>query len=109
MSVRRLCARSLNKSPYWINDATGEPTDNYFIRQNSEEFQGASDGDKNYHPLIVANESYNKTTQREERILYRANYQILPGFSWTGWVAMKFKTVKTRQFLPQTSRRFLDR
>ena len=103
-NVRSEALRKMpNKSPYWINDATGEPTDNYFIRQNSEEFQGASDGDKNYHPLIVANESYNKTTQREERILYRANYQILPGFSWTGWVAMKFKTVKTRQFLPQTA------
>lgn len=98
-----------NKSPYWIDDATGLPTDNYFIRQNAEEFQGAASVDvsknsgKNYHPIIMANESYNKTYQREERITYRANYHILPGLTWTGWVAMKFKTVKTRQFLPQTA------
>lgn len=92
-----------NKSPYWIDDATGLPTSNYFIRQNSEEFQGAYSSGKNFHPIIMANDSYNKTYQREERITYRANYHILPGFTWTGWVAMKFKTVKTRQFLPQTA------
>ncbi|MBQ8423216.1 MAG: TonB-dependent receptor [Coprobacter sp.] len=92
-----------NKSPYWIDPSTGEATDNYFIRQNADEFQGAYTGKKNYHPLIVANDSFNDTDQNEEKITYRLNYKILPQLTYTGWVSMRFKTVKTRKFMPQTA------
>ena len=104
-NVRAEAMRKMpNKSPYWIDDETGFPTDNYFLRQNAEEFQGAFNGsNKNYHPLIAARESYNKTNQREEKINYRLNYKILPGFTYTGWISMKFNTTKTRMFLPQSA------
>ncbi|MCD7710617.1 MAG: SusC/RagA family TonB-linked outer membrane protein [Porphyromonadaceae bacterium] len=103
-TVREESLRKMpNKSPYWIDPDTGEATSNYFTRQNSDEFQGAFTGSKNYHPIIMANDSYNKTNQREERIIYRANYQIIPSLKWTGYVSMKFKTIKTRQFLPQSA------
>ena len=96
-----------NKSPYWIDPVTGDATNNYFIRQNSEEFQGAFssklDGSNasNFHPIIMANESYNNSSQKEERMNFRVNYKILPELTYTGYVSIKFKTVKTKKFLPQ--------
>jgi len=92
-----------NKSPYWIDDETGEATGTYFTRQNSEEFQGAFDGDENFHPIIMANESYNDTEQKEEKMTFRMNYDILKGFAYTGYVSMKFKTINNRKFLPQSA------
>jgi TonB-linked SusC/RagA family outer membrane protein len=92
-----------NKSPFWIDDATGLPTDNYFIRQNSEEFQGAFNGSRNFHPIIMANESYNNTLQKEDKMTFRINYDILEGFNYSGYVSMKFKTVNNRKFLPQSA------
>jgi len=93
-----------NKSPYWMTtDDNGNviPTANYFTRQNSEEFQGAFTGSANFHPIIMANESYNNTNQDEERMIVRMKYDFLPGFSYSGYVSMLFRTVKNRKFLPQ--------
>jgi len=54
-AVRSEALRKMpNKSPYWIDDVTGLPTGEYFIRQNSEEFQGAFKGSSNFHPIIMA-------------------------------------------------------
>ena len=92
-----------NKSPFWIDDETGLPTDNYFTRQNSEEFQGAFNGKKNFHPIIMANESYNNSRQKEEKMTFQLNYDIASGFNYIGYVSMKFKTVKNRKFLPQSA------
>lgn len=97
-----------NKSPYWIDDATGERTEEYFTRQNSEEFQGAftkvnSSTFKNFHPIAMAKEGYNNTTQRESKITFRLNYNILPELTYTGWVSMNIKSVKNKKFLPQAA------
>lgn len=92
-----------NKSPFWVDGITGLVTDNYFIRQNSEEFQGAFDGSNNFHPVIMAKESYSNLEQKEENMTFRMNYDILSGLVYTGYVSMKFKTSNTRKFLPQSA------
>jgi TonB-linked SusC/RagA family outer membrane protein len=103
-SVRSEALKKMpNKSPFWIDDETGLPTDNYFTRQNSEEFQGAFSGSKNFHPIIMANESYNNSRQKEEKMTFQLNYDIASGFNYIGYVSMKFKTVKNRKFLPQSA------
>ncbi|MDD3321061.1 MAG: SusC/RagA family TonB-linked outer membrane protein [Paludibacter sp.] len=95
-----------NKSPFWMTtDDNGNvvATDNFFTRQNTEEFQGAFTGSANFHPIIMANESYNNSLQDEERMIVHLKYDILPGLSYAGYVSMKFKTVKNRKFLPQAA------
>lgn len=101
-----------NKSPYWMTtNEVGEAveTSNYFTRQNSEEFQGAFsskyDGSNsmNFHPIIMAKESYNNSYQDEERMNVRLKYDFWKGFSYSGYVSMLFKTVKNRKFLPQSA------
>jgi TonB-linked SusC/RagA family outer membrane protein len=90
-----------NKSPYYIDDTTGEMTGTYFTRQNSEEFQGVFNGKKNFHPIIMANESYNKLSTKEQKMTVRANYYIIPQLTFYGYVSMKYNTQKTEKFLPQ--------
>jgi len=103
-AVRAEALRKMpNKSPFWIDDLTGEPTSNYFIRQNSEEFQGAFKGSSNFHPLIMVNDSYNNSDQKEEKMTFRMNYDISTGLIYTGYVSLKFRTVNNRKFLPQAA------
>jgi len=96
-----------NKSPYYIDDATGQPTDIYFTYQDENEFQGAFDGSSHFHPIAMVNDSYNNTNTKEEKITIRPRYRILmdennaPVLTLEGYISMKFKTVKTRQYLPQ--------
>lgn len=90
-----------NKSPYYIDDETGEMTSTYFTRQNSEEFQGEFDGDSNFHPIIMAEDSYCDLNTKEQKMTVRANYYMNDKFSFYGYVSMKYKTVKTEEFLPQ--------
>lgn len=92
-----------NKSPYYIDDATGEMTGTFFTRQNAEEFQGAFDGSKNFHPIIMANESYSNTSTKDQKITVRANWYILPSLTYYGYVSMKYNTTKTESFLPQSA------
>ena len=95
-----------NKSPFWMTkDDFGNviATDNYFSRQNTEEFQGAFTGSANFHPIIMANESYNNTNQDEERMIVRLKYDFLPGLSYSSYVSMLFRTSKNRKFLPQAA------
>ncbi|MDP4277940.1 MAG: SusC/RagA family TonB-linked outer membrane protein [Bacteroidota bacterium] len=103
-TVRAEALRKMpNKSPYWIDDATGLPTSTYFTRQNSEEFQGAFTGSANYHPIIMATESYNNLRQREENMTFDMNYDVMPGLIYSGYVSMKLNTGNTKMFLPQSA------
>lgn len=98
-----------NKSPYYIDNETGEMTDIYFIRQNSEEFQGAFEGEtdgkkfKNFHPLIMARESYRDTNTREQKMNFRLYYDFSQDLTYSGYVSMKYKTTNTKAFLPQSA------
>lgn len=98
-----------NKSPYYIDDVTGEMTDIYFLRQNAEDFQGAFSGKtdggsfKNFHPIIMANESYCNTNTREQKMNFRLYYDFSPALTYSGYVSMKYKTSNTKAFLPQSA------
>lgn len=98
-----------NKSPYYIDDATGEMTDIYSLRQNAEDFQGAFSGKtdggsfKNFHPIIMANESYRNTNTREQKMNFRLYYDFSPALTYSGYVSMKYKTSNTKAFLPQSA------
>ena len=100
-----------NKSPYYIDDATGQMTDIYFTRQNAEEFQGAFSSNsnlgggssKNFHPIIMVEDSYRKLVTKEQKMTVRANYYATPWLRYTGYVSMKYNTQKTESFLPQSA------
>lgn len=92
-----------NKSPYYINDATGEMTDTYFTRQGTDEFQGAFNESKNFHPLIMAEDSYNNMRTREQKMTVRAYYYPTSHLRFNAYVSMKYKTVKSEGFLPQSA------
>ena len=108
-SVRGEAMRKMpNKSPYYIDDETGDMTDTYFVRQNADEFQGAfsagsSRSASNVHPIIVAHESENKMLTNEQKMTVRLNYAFNQAFTYTGYVSMKFKTTNTTFFLPQAA------
>ncbi len=95
-----------NKSPYVINDATGEQLDQYFTRQTSDwegVFKSNDSGSNasNYNPVAMAKESTNNTLQREFRAVVDARYKILPELTWTAYVSIKMNDTKTSKFLPQ--------
>lgn len=93
-----------NKSPYYIDDVTGEMTDTYFTRQNKEDFQGAFNGsNQNFHPIIMSKDSYKNLNTKEQKMTVNANWYILPELTFYGYVSMKYKTTKTESFLPQTA------
>ena len=92
-----------NKSPYYIDDATGEMTGIYFIRQNAEEFQGAFNGSRNFHPIIMVEDSYRNLMTKEQKMTVRANYYATPWLRYTAYVSMKYNTQKTEAFLPQSA------
>jgi TonB-linked SusC/RagA family outer membrane protein len=93
-----------NKSPYYIDNSTGERTSQYFSRQE-DDFQGAfykSDDDYyNFNPVAMANESYNNTTQREEKISFNVQYRFPFSLTYQGYVSMNMRTVQNEKFLPQ--------
>lgn len=107
-SLRSEALRKMpNKSPYYIDDRTGLPTDIYFTYQDANEFQGAYSGSSNFHPIAMVNDSYNNTNTKEEKITISPSYTIIrdgnnnPLLRYQGYVSMRFNTVKGRQFLPQ--------
>ena len=91
-----------NKSPYWIDKETGNATSQYFNHQTTD-FEGVYKGKGNYNPIAMANESSNKTTNRESRIHFKINYKILPELTYDAYFSMKIKTTNNRQFLPQVA------
>lgn len=96
-----------NKSPYLVDDRTGNLSNDYFtyfdpnfesaFTVNQSSYRNAA----NYNPVAMVNEATNNTMQREGKITFRANYQILPGFTYKGWASINMRTTKTRRFLPQ--------
>lgn len=93
-----------NLSPYYIDDATGLPTDVYFTP--NQDFQGTYDGDKsssNFNPLAMAREGYNKTKSREEKMTITLEYDFPFGLRFNSWVSMNMRTTKNKQFLPQSA------
>lgn len=100
--------KSPNKSPYQYAD--GVQTGNYFTRQDAREFQGAFNGDSrisnssmNYHPLIMAEESYQNMMSKEQKMTVRARWYIHPLLTYNAYVSMKFNTRKTEKWLPQSA------
>lgn len=89
-----------NKSPYFIDNVTGQRTSQYFSRQE-DDFQGAFDGDGNYNPVAMALESYNNTMQREEKITFNAQYVFPFSLTYQGYVSMNMRTSRNNKFLPQ--------
>lgn len=93
-----------NKSPYFVSDATGDLTGTYFTLQDDYyDFQGRFDGSKNFHPLIMVDDSYSKIHIKEQKMTVRANYYATPWLRYYGYVSMKYNTTKTEKFLPQTA------
>ena len=89
-----------NKSPFTVNDLTGTLTDEYFTYHDPN-FEGSFNGKSNYNPVAMAHEAINRTVQREGKITFRADYEILPGFFYKGWASINMRAIKTRRFLPQ--------
>lgn len=88
-----------NQSPYYIDDATGERTSVYFTPQ--ENFQGKFSGSSNFNAVAMAHDSYNNTTSREGKILFRLNYEILPSMlTYEGYVSLNMNSTKNKKFLP---------
>ena len=95
-----------NKSPYAVDDRTGALTDQYFT-YHDKQFEGSFSVDdnykkaKNYNPVAMVNEAVNNTMQREGKVNFTADYNILPGFTYRGTVSINMRTTKTHRFLPQ--------
>lgn len=94
-----------NKSPYYIDAATGDRTSQYFNHNENTELDPAfnAKNSKYYNPLAMANESVNKTTQRESKMTFRITYDILTGLTYKGHVNLNIRNTKGRMFLPQVA------
>lgn len=94
-----------NKSPYYIDAATGDRTSQYFNHNENTELDPAFNAKNNkyYNPLAMANESVNKTTQRESKMTFRITYDILTGLTYKGHVNLNIRNTKGRMFLPQVA------
>lgn len=94
-----------NKSPYTIDRKTGLMTGDYFVYHDPTfegSFKGtASKDSENFNPVAMVNEATNHTMQREAKIIFNADYTILPGFSYKGLASIKMRTTKIHRFLPQ--------
>lgn len=51
----------------------------------------------------MANESVNRTIQRESKMNFRIKYDILNGLTYEGYVNMNIRNTKGRMFLPQVA------
>ncbi len=103
--VRSEAMRAMpNKSPYYINDETGEYRPVYFAR---EDYTGAAfdnskwEKAKNFNALAMAKEGYNRTLVREEKATLEWEYKFPFKLTYKGYVSLNMKTTKNRQFLPQ--------
>ncbi|MFV0506663.1 MAG: SusC/RagA family TonB-linked outer membrane protein [Bacteroidales bacterium] len=97
-----------NKSPYWINDETGEMTDVYFSRQSSDEFQGAFSGSKssnyaNFNPVAMAKEGYDNTSIMETRTNFRLRYLFNRYLSYEAYVSLRLSGTESKTFLPKVA------
>lgn len=96
-----------NKSPYYIDTKTGERTSQYFNHNENSEldpaFKQKGDDSKYYNPIAMANESVNKTIQRESRMNFRIEYDILDGLTYRAYVNLNIRNTKGRMFIPQVA------
>lgn len=94
-----------NKSPYYIDDETGNYTSQYFNHNENSTLDPAFDSKKSryYNPIAMANESVNKTIQRESKMNFNIEYNILNGLTYWGNVNMNIRNTKGRMFLPQVA------
>ncbi|NDV63651.1 SusC/RagA family TonB-linked outer membrane protein [Bacteroides sp. 224] len=95
-----------NKSPFVVDNLTGALTSDYFVYHDPSYEGSFSVKDnykeaKNYNPVAMVHESMNKSMQREGKITFRGEYEILPGFFYKGWASINMRAIKTRRFLPQ--------
>ena len=99
-----------NKSPYYIDPATDERSSTYFslneavLNRGGRRLGGIDDafnGNRNYNPVAMANESYNNSTIRDSKITFRIDYYPLPGLTYKGWISVRMNADKNRKFLPQ--------
>lgn len=105
--VRSEAMRAMpNKSPYWIDDETGEYRPVYFAR---EDYTGAAfDNDKwekakNFNALAMAEEGFNRTLSREEKATLNWEYKFPFKLTYKGYVSLNMRTTKNRKFLPQVA------
>lgn len=94
-----------NKSPYYIDAATGEPTSQYFNHNENSELDPAFNAGKQkyYNPIAMANESIKRTIQRENKMTFSIKYDILEGLLYKAYVNMNIRNTKGRMFLPQVA------
>ncbi|SDB75765.1 TonB-linked outer membrane protein, SusC/RagA family [Bacteroides ovatus] len=96
-----------NKSPYYIDDETGARTSQYFSHNERSTLDPAFKEDgkdsKYYNPIAMAKESVNSTLQRESKMNFQIEYDILDGLSYQGYVNMNIRNTKGRMFLPQVA------
>ena len=96
-----------NKSPYWIDDATGLPTDQYFSLNSTYEgnfsYNESKNTGSNFNPVAITDLGYNKMNSREEKMTITMEYDFPFHLQFQGWVSLNMKTNKNNKFLPQAA------
>ena len=95
-----------NKAPYFIDDETGELTDQYFIYHSPTwegSFRTNTSGSNaaNYNPVAMANEATNEEIDRNRRLIIRAEYNPFSGFTYRAYAALAMNSTNTMRFLPR--------
>ena len=111
-NIRKEAFRKMpNKSPYYIDPVTGERTDQYFSRYNTESTVidpaptklDKTDDARNYNPIALANDGEYNTLQRESKMNFNVEYKILPELTYKAYISLNIRNQKDRKFLPQTA------
>ncbi|MBN2164699.1 MAG: SusC/RagA family TonB-linked outer membrane protein [Marinilabiliaceae bacterium] len=96
-----------NMSPYYIDDATGERTSEYFTPYknlqgtwNPAEKENPGEKEYMYNPVAMVNESFNNSTKRNGRVNFGAIYSILPGLEYRSILGFDMRTSKNKKLLP---------
>ena len=95
-----------NKSPYYIDDATGLMTDQYFNYQ-SPTWEGAFKSNaagsnaSGYNPVAMVHEASNEEKTRNRRMIVRADYAIMDGLKYSAYASLTMNSAKTQRFLPR--------
>ena len=111
-NIRKEAFRKMpNKSPYYIDPETGERTDQYFSRYNTDGSAidpeptklDKTDDARNYNPIALANDGEYNTLQRESKMNFNVEYKILPELTYKAYISLNIRNQKDRKFLPQTA------
>lgn len=93
-----------NMSP-WAFNTDGELTDRYFVPVSAEGYtpwQGVWSNGR-YNPLAMAKESFNDTQNRDIRVKFDLNYDLLAGLKFMANMAADINTSKNNKFLPSSA------